>query len=186
MKLRVAGFVSPPSIFLIRPLSTVTSTVQESGQSRGQAVRTVECPQVSAGAVRAMSDYTGLRAVASQAGSPMDTASRGAIRYRSLRRAREYLRCVPWVRIPPGQVRSNPGANRSCQRPRLFSSICAGGCMADLTGRMIGAMKADVATLTEIENDPSAMGQALTVIVIAGVASLVGNIFRAGIAAGIF
>ena len=58
--------------------------------------------------------------------------------------------------------------------------------MADLTGRMVGAMKADVATLTEIENDPNAMGQALTVIVIAGIASLIGNIFRAGIGAGIF
>lgn len=58
--------------------------------------------------------------------------------------------------------------------------------MADLTGRMVGAMKADVATLTEIENDPNAMGQALTVIVIAGIASLIGNIIRAGIGAGIF
>jgi Yip1-like protein len=58
--------------------------------------------------------------------------------------------------------------------------------MADLTGRMVGAMKADVATLTEIENDPAAFGQAITVIVIAGIASLIGNIFRAGIGAGIF
>jgi len=51
---------------------------------------------------------------------------------------------------------------------------------------MVGAMKADVATLTEIENDPAAFGQAITVIVIAGIASLIGNIFRAGIGAGIF
>jgi hypothetical protein len=58
--------------------------------------------------------------------------------------------------------------------------------MADLTGRMIGAAKADVATLTEIENDPNAFGQAVTVIVIAGVAALIGNIFRHGIAAGVF
>jgi hypothetical protein len=58
--------------------------------------------------------------------------------------------------------------------------------MADLTGRMVGAMKADVPTLTEIENDPAAFGQAITVIVIAGIASLIGNIFRAGIGAGIF
>ncbi len=36
------GFASPPSIFKTRPFSTVTSSVQESGQSRGQAVRTVE------------------------------------------------------------------------------------------------------------------------------------------------
>ena len=57
--------------------------------------------------------------------------------------------------------------------------------MADLTGRMIGAMQADVKTLTEIEADPNAMGQAVTVIVIAGIASLIGNIFRGGIIAGI-
>ena len=58
--------------------------------------------------------------------------------------------------------------------------------MADLSGRMIGAMQADVKTFTEIEADPSAMGQAITVIVIAGVAALIGNIFRSGITAGVF
>jgi len=57
--------------------------------------------------------------------------------------------------------------------------------MADLTGRMIGAMKADVKTFTEIEADPNAMTQAVTVIVIAGIASLIGNIFRSGIVVGI-
>jgi Yip1 domain len=57
--------------------------------------------------------------------------------------------------------------------------------MADLTGRMIGAMKADVKTLSEIEADPNAFTQAITVIVIAGVAALIGNIFRAGILAGV-
>ena len=57
--------------------------------------------------------------------------------------------------------------------------------MADLTGRMIGARQADVKTFTEIEADQSAMGQAVTVIVIAGVAALIGNIFRAGIPAGV-
>ena len=57
--------------------------------------------------------------------------------------------------------------------------------MADLTGRMIGAMQADVKTFTEIEADPNAMGQAVTVIVIAGVAALIGNIFRAGIVSGV-
>ena len=57
--------------------------------------------------------------------------------------------------------------------------------MADLTGRMIGAMQADVKTFTELEADPNAMGQAVTVIVIAAVASLVGNIFRAGIVSGV-
>ena len=57
--------------------------------------------------------------------------------------------------------------------------------MADLSGRMIGAMQADVKTFSEIEADAGAMGQAVTVIVIAGVAALIGNIFRAGIAAGV-
>jgi hypothetical protein len=60
------------------------------------------------------------------------------------------------------------------------------GGMADLTGRMIGAMQADVKTFTEIEADQSAMGQAVTVIVIAGVAALIGNIFRNGFASGVF
>lgn len=57
--------------------------------------------------------------------------------------------------------------------------------MASLGTRMAGAMKGDVATFEEIEHDPSAMGQAVAVIIIAGVASLIGNIFRAGITAGI-
>ena len=57
--------------------------------------------------------------------------------------------------------------------------------MASLGQRMAGAMKADVATFEEIEHDPNAMGQAVTVIVIAGVATMIGNIFRAGIGAGI-
>jgi hypothetical protein len=63
--------------------------------------------------------------------------------------------------------------------------MCGGGYMADLTTRMVGAMQADVKTLTEIENDPTALSQAITVIVIAGVASLIGNIFRQGIGLGI-
>jgi hypothetical protein len=57
--------------------------------------------------------------------------------------------------------------------------------MADLTGRMIGAMQADVKTFEEIEADPNAMTQAITVIVIAGVAALIGNIFRTGLVGGI-
>jgi hypothetical protein len=57
--------------------------------------------------------------------------------------------------------------------------------MADLTGRMIGAAQADVKTLSEIEADPNAFTQAVIVIVIAGVASLVGNIFRGGIVTGV-
>jgi hypothetical protein len=57
--------------------------------------------------------------------------------------------------------------------------------MADLTGRMIGAMQADVKTFEEIEADPAALTQAVTVIVIAGVAALIGNFFRSGIAGGV-
>jgi len=57
--------------------------------------------------------------------------------------------------------------------------------MASLQERMIGAMKGDVKTFQEIEADPSAISQAVTVIVIASVASLIGNIFRGGISAGI-
>jgi hypothetical protein len=57
--------------------------------------------------------------------------------------------------------------------------------MASLGERMVGAMKADVKPFQEIEADPAAIGQAVTVIVIAGVASLIGNIFRAGVTAGV-
>jgi hypothetical protein len=57
--------------------------------------------------------------------------------------------------------------------------------MASLPERMVGAMKADVKTFQEIEADPTALSQAVTVIVIAGVAALIGNIFRSGIMGGI-
>ncbi len=57
--------------------------------------------------------------------------------------------------------------------------------MASLGQRMVGAMQADVKTFQEIEADPTAMGQAVAVIVIAGVASLIGNVFRLGPVAGI-
>jgi Yip1-like protein len=53
--------------------------------------------------------------------------------------------------------------------------------MASLGERMVGAMRADVKTFQEIEADPTAIGQAVTVIVIAGVASLIGNVFRSGV-----
>jgi hypothetical protein len=46
-------------------------------------------------------------------------------------------------------------------------------------------MQANVRTFEEIEHDPTAMGQAVTVIVLAGVAALIGNIFRSGVTAGI-
>ena len=57
--------------------------------------------------------------------------------------------------------------------------------MASFGQRMVGVMSADVKTLQEIEADPAAIGQAVTVIVLAGVAALIGNIFRAGITAGV-
>jgi len=57
--------------------------------------------------------------------------------------------------------------------------------MASLGQRMVGAMQADVKTFQEIEADPTAIGQAVTVIVIAGVASVIGNVFRIGIMGGI-
>lgn len=58
--------------------------------------------------------------------------------------------------------------------------------MASLPERMVGAMKGDAKTFQEIEADENALGQAIAVIVIAAVASLIGNIFRAGVGAGIF
>lgn len=57
--------------------------------------------------------------------------------------------------------------------------------MASLGERMVGAMQANVRTFEEIEHDPTAMGQAVTVIVLAGVAALIGNIFRSGLTGGI-
>jgi hypothetical protein len=56
--------------------------------------------------------------------------------------------------------------------------------MADLTGRIIGALQADVKTFEEIEADPSAMTQAVTVILVAGVSSLIGHI-RVGLLGGV-
>ena len=56
--------------------------------------------------------------------------------------------------------------------------------MASLGERMIGAMQGDVKTFQEIEADPTAIGQAVTVIVIAGVASFIGNFFRLGVFIG--
>jgi hypothetical protein len=57
--------------------------------------------------------------------------------------------------------------------------------MASLGERMVGAMKGDAKTFQEIEADPNALGQAVTVIVIAGVAAFIGNIFRSGVMFGL-
>lgn len=57
--------------------------------------------------------------------------------------------------------------------------------MASLAERMTGAMKADVKTFQEIEADPTAMGQAVTVILIAGVAAIIGNVWRLGVSGSV-
>src|SRR3954447_6237812 len=56
--------------------------------------------------------------------------------------------------------------------------------MASFAERMTGAMKADVHTFEEIEADRTAAPQAIAVIMIAGLASLIGNIWRMGIIGG--
>ncbi|HEX9638588.1 MAG TPA: YIP1 family protein [Acidobacteriota bacterium] len=53
--------------------------------------------------------------------------------------------------------------------------------MASLTERMIGAAKLDVATYEEVENDPTAMGQAMLVVVLSSVAAGIGTIGMIGI-----
>src|SRR4051812_34049297 len=60
-----------------------------------------------------------------------------------------------------------------------------GGRMASLGERMVGVMKGDVKTFQEIEADPTAMGQAVTVILIGAVAALIGNLFRVGVMFGV-
>ena len=57
--------------------------------------------------------------------------------------------------------------------------------MASFGERVVGAMKADVKTFEEIEQDSTAMGQAVGVILLAGVAALIGNFFRTGLQGGI-
>ena len=57
--------------------------------------------------------------------------------------------------------------------------------MGSLPQRMMGAMTADVSTFEEIERDQTALGQAVMVIVIAAVASLIGNIFRSGLSGAV-
>ena len=56
--------------------------------------------------------------------------------------------------------------------------------MASFAERMAGAMKADVRTFEEIEADQTAAPQAIAVIVIASLASLIGNVFRIGLTGG--
>jgi hypothetical protein len=56
--------------------------------------------------------------------------------------------------------------------------------MASFAERMVGAMKADVPTFEEIEADQTAVPQAVAVIVLAGIASMIGNSWRLGISLG--
>jgi hypothetical protein len=55
------------------------------------------------------------------------------------------------------------------------------GRMASLTERMIGAAKLDVATYEEVEHDPTAMSQAMTVVVLAALSAGLGAMRDAGI-----
>jgi len=57
--------------------------------------------------------------------------------------------------------------------------------MASFAERLTGAMKADVRTFEEIESDQTAMPQAIAVIVIAGLAALIGNIWYLGVFGGL-
>lgn len=56
---------------------------------------------------------------------------------------------------------------------------------ASLIDRAIGAAKLDVATYEDVENDPSALGQAMTVVVAASVASGIGSLGNGVAAAAI-
>ena len=53
--------------------------------------------------------------------------------------------------------------------------------MASFGDRVVGAMKLSPATFQEVENDPTAMGQAVGVIVLAAVSSGIGTIWFTGI-----
>ena len=52
--------------------------------------------------------------------------------------------------------------------------------MASLTQRMFRAAKLDVSLYEEVEADPKAMGQAMTVVALASVAAGLGNDFSDG------
>ena len=54
--------------------------------------------------------------------------------------------------------------------------------MSSIQERMIRAAKLDVDLYEEVEGDPTAMGQATTVVVLSGVAAGIGNLAQAGMA----
>ena len=53
--------------------------------------------------------------------------------------------------------------------------------MASFGERFVGAMKLDEKTFEEVENDPTAMGQAVGVVIISAVAAGIGNMFYGGL-----
>lgn len=55
--------------------------------------------------------------------------------------------------------------------------------MASFGERFVGAMTLNVKTFEEVEADTTAMGQAVTVVLISALASGIGNIFRNGLSA---
>lgn len=55
--------------------------------------------------------------------------------------------------------------------------------MASFGERFVGALQLNVSTFEEVERDTTAMGQSVTVIVIAAVASGIGSIFYGGLSA---
>jgi hypothetical protein len=52
--------------------------------------------------------------------------------------------------------------------------------MASLLDRAFGAARLDVATYEEVEHDPTALGQAMTVVVVAALAAGIGAGTREG------
>jgi hypothetical protein len=58
--------------------------------------------------------------------------------------------------------------------------------MASFGERFVGAMTLNVKTFEEVEADTTAMGQAVTVVIISALASGIGNIFRSGFTAMVY
>jgi hypothetical protein len=52
--------------------------------------------------------------------------------------------------------------------------------MASFGDRFVGALRLDIQTFEEVEHDPTAMGQAIAVVVIAAVAEGIGSMFSLG------
>ena len=70
----------------------------------------------------------------------------------------------------------------------VFATLCAPArspgleaWMASFGERVVGAMRLDANTFEEIERDPTAIGQAVGVIVLSAVSTGLGNMFRGGV-----